>query len=1108
MDSSDNGRRLAQLEDVREATLSYLKPFQRETVKHIEGLFEAGARRVLVSDEVGLGKTLIAKGVVATTALLREKEQDDFFKVVYVCSNSAIANQNLAKLTIDEGLVDRVDASSARLSMQHFASFRNEQHAKRDNSYVQLIPLTPGTSFNVTNGQGTVQERALIFAVLRRFDAFAGLEGKLEAMFREPAPASWTWWRDFYEKETASEDGYLENMMQSLEPYRESLSETANYLKNRTDRSGDRARIGRIRRDFALLSIERLDPDLVIMDEFQRFRDLLDTSGESDLSLISKRFLFSEARADDPTRVLLLSATPFKPFSTAAEDESFFGDSSAQDFMRIVDFLSDGGDARDGKQFEEVWKRYGVVLSQYVDGIAGLAAVKVAKADAEQGLRALMTRTERDGMREYSDVVQDCSEGEIVQPDRADIAAQLLARRLFDRLGVTQRIPFEYAESCPFLLSYLKGYKLGDKLLRAVESSIEAVPFKREGNQSELLWVRRQKVARLEELKIPNARFKALMADVFETGAPGRQDASSLLWIPPSRPYYTVDRGPFAKVRNYSKTLVFSSWTMVPRMASTLLSYEDERRSVDQAYGKDHGYSYFDKDAERDADEMDAQDSEDDVAQDASRQLPSNRLRAPVAAKRGAALLLYPCRALATAVEWPAFAREASLEQLVESVGRSIASALESIVSSSASALTSERDDLRWYAKAMFLLDREAGVAPTGLFSEALAGDQATPIGKKLIGAWMEIDETPVEEMGRMPSGLARTLAEAAIASPAVCALRTLSLCERGDAPLQPLAYRFASAFVRKMNTPSATLAIDSGMAILKSRQSHWEAVLSYCALGNFQSVLDEYGHQLGFHRRAEAVCADMVGGPVSTFKHPSLYTMQSHYEVDTLQNLKSRAKDKGADNAMRMRTGFAAAFIEDEGGGNNTDRRENLRRAFNSPFRPFVLCSTSVGQEGLDFHGYCRKIVHWNLPSNPIDFEQREGRVNRYESLAIRQNIARRYDDVPYIAGEDIWKSLFDRADQDTAAELGDSLAGLAPHWGLPHYSDEDVRIERHTYLRKFSKAEQRYDRLIDVLVRYRAVLGQPRQEELLAKLGDKLSEKETRDLFMDLAPFNYRNR
>ena len=68
-----------------------------------------------------------------------------------------------------------------------------------------------------------------------------------------------------------------------------------------------------------------------------------------------------------------------------------------------------------------------------------------------------------------------------------------------------------------------------------------------------------------------------------------------------------------------------------------------------------------------------------------------------------------------------------------------------------------------------------------------------------------------------------------------------------------------------------------------------------------------------------------------------------------------------------RMRARFAARFGTkqiDEGAG--AVRADDVRSAFNSPFWPFVLCSTSVGQEGLDFHLYCHAVVHWNLPSNP----------------------------------------------------------------------------------------------------------------------------------------------
>jgi len=95
--------------------------------------------------------------------------------------------------------------------------------------------------------------------------------------------------------------------------------------------------------------------------------------------------------------------------------------------------------------------------------------------------------------------------------------------------------------------------------------------------------------------------------------------------------------------------------------------------------------------------------------------------------------------------------------------------------------------------------------------------------------------------------------------------------------------------------------------------------------------------------------------------------------------------------------------------------RQINIRQAFNSPFRPFVLASTSIGQEGLDFHLYCKKIFHWNLPANPIDFEQREGRIHRYQGLVIRLNLASKYkDEICYTDNlNNIWKDLFKYAEK-----------------------------------------------------------------------------------------------
>ena len=59
-----------------------LKNFQQATVERIDELFRANRNRVLVADEVGLGKTLIARGCIAKTGILRAEEHDQLFKIV------------------------------------------------------------------------------------------------------------------------------------------------------------------------------------------------------------------------------------------------------------------------------------------------------------------------------------------------------------------------------------------------------------------------------------------------------------------------------------------------------------------------------------------------------------------------------------------------------------------------------------------------------------------------------------------------------------------------------------------------------------------------------------------------------------------------------------------------------------------------------------------------------------------------------------------------------------------------------------------------------------------------------------------------------------------
>lgn len=179
-----------------------------------------------------------------------------------------------------------------------------------------------------------------------------------------------------------------------------------------------------------------------------------------------------------------------------------------------------------------------------------------------------------------------------------------------------------------------------------------------------------------------------------------------------------------------------------------------------------------------------------------------------------------------------------------------------------------------------------------------------------------------------------------------------------------------------------------------------------------------------------------------------------------------------------------------------------SVRGAFNSPFRPFVLNSTSIGQEGLDFHWYCNQIVHWNLPANPIDIEQREGRINRYKSLTVRKRLAEVYKEKCTLEEGDPWQQLFHFADTETSKNGRSS--DLVPYWHLPEGS---AKIERFVPMMPLSRDVLKLDHALRVLAIYRLAFGQPRQEELLDNLLKRDFKPEeieliTKNLVINLSP------
>ena len=63
----------------------------------------------------------------------------------------------------------------------------------------------------------------------------------------------------------------------------------------------------------------------------------------------------------------------------------------------------------------------------------------------------------------------------------------------------------------------------------------------------------------------------------------------------------------------------------------------------------------------------------------------------------------------------------------------------------------------------------------------------------------------------------------------------------------------------------------------------------------------------------------------------------------------------------------------------------KRLVRQFRMPGFPLVLASTDVLQEGEDLHTFCRRVVHYGITWTPSAMEQRTGRVDRIGSLVQR---------------------------------------------------------------------------------------------------------------------------
>jgi len=1025
---------------------SSLKDFQVDTVEYVlRRLYDdrTPVDRFLVADEVGMGKTLVARGVIAgAIERLQFDPSVDRIDIVYICSNADIARQNISKLNVRG---DGGTPLSTRITLLA-TQLRDLNRKMADGTKtVNLVAFTPGTSFERGHRGGRVSERALLWWLVN--DLFQDSLRQRNSLARvlRMGVQDRTWENELYwykSEQIVPDEVIVRQFRRALRPskvlaeLRQIVEEMEGISQFKGERWQRRAEIvSALRGLLAKVSVKCLEPDLVILDEFQRFKHLLEQPEEGEEEEISQlaNDLFNAADA----KVLLLSATPYKML-TLPEESASTGDDHYSDFVSTVHFLyGEGGDASLVALKE-------ALVALRTRAIAG-DDIAMSKAAIEDLLRQVMCRTERP-----LEGVADMLTTKLAQPGSPtsdDLLGFVAMKGIADAVG--GQLSVEYWKSAPYFLNFMDGYQLSQRF-----------------RDFEFAWGERPKLLRHAqlisrsdlksdvEIEPGNARLRQLMAETLDKGL------WRLLWLPPSMPYHQP-AGAYAEIDplTTTKSLIFSSWAAAPSAIASILSLTASQRM--RSRRRDGGPKR-------------------------PRLVYRNVKGAPGGMTSLALFVPTPGLAgvtdplgVAKATPW----RTPTIEEMVVRAESDVAP----LVGKSRKASSSLSPD-SWYWASPFAIDATARFE--GL-SAIISDDETDKEDKGLHGHLVNADKAATAgiALGSQPADLHHWVTLVGLAGPGNVAWRALRRVTEGVPGLTEQGVFEAAAIIGAgFRTLFNRLEVMALLDQKGSRRPYWRRVLEYCLAGNLQAVMDEYLHHLVGNRDPEND-EDLLNLARSVRAALALRTSPVHgfdpYTPDEPMNFPLRF-------ALRYGTAKGKAKSDDK----SVSRMSDVQGAFNSPFWPMVLASTSVGQEGIDFHWWCHSLVHWNLPANPVDFEQREGRVLRFKGHAIRKNVGSINREAALASGkQDPWVAAFDAAVEGRPSGMND----LWPWWAY----EGEVKVERWVPNFPMSIDKIREERLKHQLALYRLAFGQPRQEDLIGILETRVAEGDLiEDLRIDLRP------
>ena len=536
-------------------TISEPKGFQKATAKVALATLTSpnGPRRFLVADEVGLGKTVVARTIVSEMMKGRRRP----LVVFYVASNLNIAHQNRTKLL--ELLPTEIEQKNASASADRLTLAANPAKRPRHDR-LNLFTLTPDTSvplYRRRGGFGRMEERALIFRLLSgRFPSLATGDFPRICRGTQAGVAGWNWALHQHEE--------IEGVRELQDAFLKALAEDTHLKLSRIDAESIAtaanvhrpARLmGSLRTALAIAAMEAVKPDLIIFDEFQKFRDLLIDPPKVTPDPLT-RALRGNIGEDGPA-LLLLSATPYRPYSSRQDEAAGF--SHHQDFLQLIQFLF-GSQKSATKEIELALRDFGeMMLSKEPDR----SRLAVLRDEIQKRLRPVLSRTERPEQLTATAIASSIHPNSEIHPEDLRVFRHWVARlqpASRQKRGKTDPLSFAvpYWLSIPLPMQMLgRGYlawRLADKKRRRRKEPA----------------LRRSQRDRLDTPKVwPHPQLRELRKIA------GAQRLS-LPWVAPSLPWWGLQGLWSHDQAAKGKLLIFSRFKAVPPALASLLSFDLE----------------------------------------------------------------------------------------------------------------------------------------------------------------------------------------------------------------------------------------------------------------------------------------------------------------------------------------------------------------------------------------------------------------------------------------------------------------------------------------------------------------------------------------------------